>query len=813
MRRRALAVPLLAGVTLLAALAGPAAATAPTPDLPLALYGDEGVATADDARAALFNPAALGVRYPGELFLGYARAGAKQEWNTTLLSAGGFGFIALRQRDTSQTYGLAFAAGGERLRMGWSPYWTVTGKSLGRATTPDHRFGLLSRPAPWLSAGAVVEHLMRPKYRGDRLARAYTLGVGLRPFALDRARAHDLGTRFTLGADVTMVEDGDWAQARSRVTAELEPVPGLALAATIADHRELRVGVTLRGVGGSLHGGTARARDRRLYDHWAVSMHAGEERTAFASRADRRVAVVRAGGLLADESLGGGLFGGASTVSSAPLRAQLRRALEDPLVRGVLLELRGVGGMAQLEELRPRLQELRLAGKPVVAYLETGGGRGDLYLASACDKVFATEAAYFGGLGLRAERRYYRRFLEGLGLKVDRVSVGDFKSAYRNFSVDSTGAADAEVIAATLDRSQALFVEALAQGRNVPPERFEHVLDGRAWTTADLASAGLLDSVGYREDALRALGGLAKLGAKPRSVNLARVPLARREWTRRQPVAVVYASGAIETGRSGSDLLSGPTMGSETVVGQLERAFRAPGVRAVVLRVESPGGSAIASDLIDHAVTRLKRETGKPCIVSMGSVAASGGYYISAHADRIFADRHTRTGSIGVLFVKPSLEGFYAKRGIRQDDFDRGAFMAGVSPARDWTPAFQASADSAIRRHYDQFVARVADGRRLSPADVYPVAQGRVWLGDDARERGLVDEIGGFEAALAEARRRAGVPPGEKIRLFELRRPRGGFLERVVRGWVTETLERQASLRSLSGPQLRDAEWLEGLDE
>lgn len=794
----------------LAALAGPAA-RAGAQGWPLVAAGTEGVATTDDARAMLFNPAALGARYPSELRAGWARRGEGQDWTQFMGSAGGFGWYALRAPDGARDYGLALAAGEERLRFGWSPHWLAM---RGHGSVADHRLGVLSRLAPWLAAGATAEHLGEPDFRGARLGRSWTLGAGLRPLAFDRARAHDLGTRFTLGADVTLDEDAGREAARTRVTAELEPVRGLVLHAALARDREVRLGVTLRGVNSSLSAGTARIGETRLHDAYAVSLHAGEERTAFASRKDLRVAVVRAGGLLADESLGGAaLFGGSSTVSSAPLHAQLVRALEDPLVRGVLLELRGVGGMAQLEELRPRIQALRLAGKPVVAYLETGGGRGDLYLASAADRVFATEEASFAGLGLRAERRYYRKFLEGLGFRLDRVSVGDYKSAYRNYSVDSTGAADAEVIAHTLDRTQALFVETLAQGRNVPPQRFANVLDGRAWTTADLVAAGLVDSAGYREDALRALGRLAGLGAKPRTARLGSRPLARREWTRRTPVAVVYASGAIETGRSGSDLLSGPYMGSETVIGQLERAFKAPGVKAVVLRIESPGGSAIASNLIDHAVTRLKRETGKPCIVSMGSVAASGGYYIAAHGDRLFADRHTRTGSIGVLFVKPSLEGFYAKHGIRQDAFDRGAFMAGSSPARDWTPAFQASADSAIRRHYDQFVAKVADGRGLSTGDVYPVAQGRVWLGDDALERRLVDGIGGFEAALAEARRRAGVPPGEKIRLFELRRPRGGFFERVIRSWVTETLEREASMRSLSGPQLRDAEWLEGMDE
>lgn len=805
---------LLLALALAGSLAGAAAATALTPDLPLALYGDEGVATTDDARAMLFNPAALGARYGSELFVGFAKAGAKQEWNTTLASAGGFGLLALRQRDTTQTYGLAFAAGDDRFRVGWSPYWVVTGKAIGRGTSPDHRLGILARPVPWLSAGAVLEHPMRPRYRGNLLARAYTIGLGLRPLALIRARASGLGTRLTLGADVTMVEDGDWSQARSRVTAELEPVPGISLEATLADHREVRVGVTLRGVRTSMHGGTAQVDGRRRYDHWALSAHGDEEPSVFATRADRRVAVVRASGVLADESTGGGvLFGGPSTVASAPLHAQLERALADPLVRGVLLDLRGVAGRAQLEELRPRIGALRAAGKPVVAFMEYGGGRGDLYLASACDRVIATEEADFRALGLRSERRYYREFLEQLGVRIDRASIGKYKSAYRNFSVDSTSAADAEVIDTVLDQVQAQLVDALAEGRGVPAARFAHVLDGRAWTSADLVAAGLADSVGYREDALAALGRLAGLGAKPRTVNLQQAPLARREWTRRSPVAVVYAGGGIETGRSGSGLLTGATMGNETVSAQLERAFKAPGVKAVVMRVESPGGSALASNLIDHTVQRLKRETGKPFLVSMGSVAASGGYYISTHADRIYADRATYTGSIGVLFVKPSLQGLYAKHDVRQDVFQRGDWMGGSSFAEDWTPQFQASADSAVRRSYDVFVSKVADGRGLAPKDVYDVAQGRVWLGEDARKHGLVDRIGGLEAAIADARERAGVPPGERIRLFEIHRPRGGFLERLVRGWVTDQLERDATLRTLRGPQYLDPYWLEGLGE
>lgn len=799
---------LLATLSVLAlALAAPANAQ----DVPLSPFDDENVATTDDVRAMLANPAALGLRYSSELRFGWGQGGADDDWSQLLGSAGGVGIFGLRAPGERHVFGFTFATGSEDLRLGWTPYWLET---PGGPAAFDNRLGLLSRPTPWLSLGATADHLAEPHFGGERLSRTWTMGLGLRPLAFDRARAHDLGTRFTLAAQVAIEEDAGAEAARTRVSAELEPVRGLVLHAAFARDREIRLAVTLRGLNSSLHGGTARAGDVRLHDHYAVSVHAGEERTAFVSRADRRIAVVRAGGLLADERLGGAsLFGSSGTVSSAPLHRQLVRALEDPLVKGVLLDLRGVAGMAQLEELRPRVQELRLAGKPVVAFMELGGGRGDLYLASACDRVFATDAASFRGLGLRAERRYYRKFLEGLGFRLDRASIGAYKSAYRNYTVDSTSGPDAEVIDRTLDQSQALFVEALAQGRDVPAERFAHVLDGRAWSSSDLMAAGLLDSVGYRENALATLGRLAGLGARPRAVRLEDATTARREWTRRSPVAVVYASGAIETGRSANDVLMGPYMGSETMVAQLERAFRTPHVKVVVLRIESPGGEVIASNLIDHAVERLKRETGKPCIVSMGSVAASGGYDIALHADHIFANRHTRTGSIGVLFVKPSFEGFYAKHGIRQDTFERGAYMSGNSSARDWTPEFQASADSAVGRLYDSFVRNVAEGRAMSPESVHAVAQGRVWLGDDAVAHGLVDEIGGLDAALAEARTRAGVPPGENIRLLELRRPRGTFLERMVRNWVAQALESEASIRSFERPQFRDLEWLEAAGE
>jgi len=804
---------LLLAACVLGASASGAAATSLTPRLPLTLFGDESVASTDDARAMAFNPAATGRRYPSELLAGFARRDGHHEWNSTLFTSGRLGLYALRQRDTSQTYGASFAFGNEKLSVGLSPYWLISGRPV-RERTDDQRIGVLSRPAPWLSAGFTIDHLFQPKFRSERRARTYTLGLGWRPLALLRTQAHALGTRLTLTGDVTIVDDGEWRQARTQVGGEFEPLPGLALNATLADHRNLRIGVTLRGVHLTAHAGSASQGDAQLYENYALGYHGGEEPTSFASPGARRVAIVRAGGALADESMGGvSLLGAGSSVAAAPLHRQFQRALEDPLTRGVFLDLRGVEGMAQIEELRPRIQKLRAAGKPVVAYMEYGGGRGDLFLASACDRALATEDASFAALGLRTERRYYRQMLADLGVRVDRSSIGAYKSAYRNLSVDATPPADTLAIQHSLTQLQELFTRAVTTDRRIPPARLAPILDGRAWPAGDLVRAGLLDSVGYREQAMRELGRLTRLGDKPRAVNLARRPAARRAWALPTRIAVVYAGGGIETGRSGSDLLTGPFMGSETLIKELERAFHEPGVKAVVLRVDSPGGSALASNLIDHAVQRLRRETHRPLIVSMAGSAASGGYYISCHADWIVADRFTRTGSIGVLFLKPSLEGFYARHHVREDDFERGSAMAGWSAARDWTPAMQASADSAIAREYRSFVDKVADGRHLTPDEVNTQAQGRVWLGEDAKQRRLVDAIGGLDDALAEARRRGGVPAGEKIRLLELGRPRGSFFERLIGNWLRASMDRDAHLPDFTQAQARALDEADAPDE
>jgi protease IV len=780
-------------------------------------YAMTSVAATDDAAGYFVNPALAGVRHSGGYaFIYTEKAGDREAWYRGVISGPNVAAQAAMVDGGKLAWGTSAAGGKSRFRLGTT--WTSLNTSVYEAGLPfdavpeartddrtgDWRVGFMSRSRPWLSMGGVLDHAMQPKLGGAVLRREYIAGIGIRPLAGARGSAHTLGTRLTVTGDMAWSEAGKLNDPRWRVGGELELAQGVALQGAFGRDGEVRFGVQLLGGHFGLGAHRAEFDEGPARNTYTALITGSENRTTLDPR--HRVAVVRAGGTLGDDAVAGfSIFGADTRTPSKPLHQQLERALEDPQTRGVLLHLTGISGMAQVEELRPRIRELRAAGKPVVAYLEYGGRRADLYLAAACDRIVTPPEAFFAGLGLHAETRYYRQALADWGVRIDRASYGRYKSAYRNFSVDSTSDADRESVERVLDVAQDLFVTSVSADRGIPPSQLMTVLDGRSWRSSDLVQLEVIDAVGYRDDALRMLGELAEMRGKPRAVDLRTVRAERREWVVPTRLAVVYASGGVESGTSGNDLLVGPFVGSSTLSRQIEAAYRNPEVEAVVLRVDSPGGASIAADHIYHALDRMKRETGKPLVVSMGSVAASGGYHISLPADRIFADRFTRTGSIGVLTVRYSFEGWNREHNVHQEDFDRGDYMRYWSTGHDWDARAQAAADSAVRREHDEFVALVAARRGMPVAAIDSVAQGRVWMGEDARERGLVDEIGGLEAAMADARQRAGIPTEEKIEPKEYRRPRPALLDRLVGGWMRGAME-----RALHMPE--PGAWLHWLD-
>ena len=427
-------------------------------------------------------------------------------------------------------------------------------------------------------------------------------------------------------------------------------------------------------------------------------------------------------------------------------------------MRGVLLKLDAVElSMAQLEELRGLVKKARREGKVVAAWLGGSTSNGSYLLASACDKVYLHPAAGLDLVGISAEVQYFKGAMDLVGVGAQYAQRSEYKSGPEPFTRTGASPAAAEEMGVLVDDLYAVLITGIAEGRGRSPEETKALVDGGPYSAREALANGLVDGLYYPDELGEDLDGVF-----PEDYHL--VSEYGREvdesgWKPQRAVAVVVVDGTIADGRSSpGGLLSGPATGSESVVESLDEAAESSAIKAVVLRVDSPGGSAFASDDIWRAVERVK-QTGKPVVVSMGGYAASGGYYVAAGADSIWAEPSTITGSIGVYGGKYNGEGLFGKLGINTEITARGRNASMFSLSRPMDDIEYAALDRLIGETYDQFKERVAAGRGLEPAEVEAAARGRVWSGTRAKEQRLVDNHGGFFEALDDARLRAGMDP------------------------------------------------------
>ncbi|ACG72431.1 signal peptide peptidase SppA, 36K type [Anaeromyxobacter sp. K] len=454
----------------------------------------------------------------------------------------------------------------------------------------------------------------------------------------------------------------------------------------------------------------------------------------------------------------------------ATLVTRLEAARDDPEVGALLVRIGGLSlGGGRVEELRALLAAVR-ARKPVLAYLE-GGGTREYWLATAATAIAAPPGAPLIVNGISTSQLFLRGGLARLGIAFDVVKAGAYKSAAEPLVRDAPSPEAREATEAVLDDVFGRFVAQVAEARRLPPERVRALVDQGLFTAEEAKEAGLVDAVAWPDELERwgrAVAGrrLFERGAyRPEPERLA------QRWGRPAVIQVVRVEGIIARGRSRADPLGADGVaGAETIAAEIHRAADDAAVRAIVLRIESGGGDGLASDLIWREAVRARRK-GKPVIASMGDLAASGGYLVAVGADAILAERSTLTGSIGVFAAKPDLSGLLAKLSIHPEAYQRGENARLVSVLKPWTPAERAVLEKQIGAFYRQFVARVAEGRRLTTAEVEAVAGGRVWTGQQALERKLVDRIGTLADAIRLARERIGLAPDDVV---EVRREDGG---------------------------------------
>src|SRR5580700_9122977 len=465
----------------------------------------------------------------------------------------------------------------------------------------------------------------------------------------------------------------------------------------------------------------------------------------------------------------------------------LKRAAPDDRVRALVVKVGGSRiGLAKVQELRDAVLEFRQSGKLAVAWSESFGDfvRGNVpyYLATGFERIYLQPSGTLGLTGVAVEQVFLRGALERLGVDFQSATRYEYKSAADQLTETGFTGPAREAAARLAESVTEQLAAATAAGRGKTVEQARELLGRGPFLAPQALAEGLVDGLLYRDqvyEQVRKEAGadatLLYLQRYRRTHSISDLPRRLRsgvkELTPGQPerfVATIYAHGAIRHGRSGRGGPGGGGMGSDTVAAALRAAGADEGARAVVLRVNSPGGSYTASDVIWREVVRL-RAAGKPVVVSMGDVAASGGYFIAAPADVIVVQPGTITGSIGVFMGKPVLRELFGRAGVTTDSITDGAGAASAtmfSSSRPFSEVEWARINEWLDAGYDDFTEKVASGRRMSAERVHELARGRVWTGADAIANGLADEAGGLREAIAIARKRAGLPADAPVRIY-----------------------------------------------
>ena len=697
--------------------------------LSLGFFESSSVATAEGAASAFLNPAGFSIRN-GLEFMGSWRISDLDTAVTLSLSLRNLGFGAYRWRDTAY-YQLSSSF---KLKNG-----LYFGYSWDFGDRKGFGAGFTLRPWNFLSLGASAGF---PK-GGPNSAR---LGLGLRP----------LGNFLTLHGDVLYTDsiENYWYGV------SLEPLKGIVLMASSGKDKEIKLGFELKT-------GFSRASFDYRKDEAVYSV-------CFSSREYPSVLTIRRGKVVKLRLSGSfpeerkkDFLGRTKGKSFPELLDALKKVRDDKSVKALLVEMKyPTLGMAQREELRKALEEIKENGKKIYVHAD-GFSMTDYYLASVANSILLSPSGGVSMPGIYFRKIYLKKALEKLGIETEIERVGEYKSAVEPFLRENMSEADREQESRLLDVFYSEITEKIKASREFKDSSLEELIDVGYFNSDDALKKGLVDSLVFSfevEDFVK-----EDLDKKVRFVDLwkyyGKKPY-NLSWGTPPVIAVLTAEGGIVTGEGGGSFLTGTSIGSDAMVRVLEKLRKDRKVKAVVIRVNSPGGSALASEIIAAEIRKVKKE--KPVVVSMGNVAASGGYYISCDANEILADRTTITGSIGILSVKFYMKELYSKLGFTSDLVKKGAHADAFSSWRKMTDEERKKFREEINWGYWTFVKRVASGRNMKAEQVDSIARGRVWAGSDAKGIKLVDSIGGLEEAIEKAKELAKIKGSVDIKIYPL---------------------------------------------
>ena len=724
----------------------------------LGFFSSSSVSFVERSDAIWTNPAGLGLHSEGVELQGFSLFEDTPNLRFGLSAgAGGFGY---RRGDSTGVTGV-WSAGlalplGKRFRLGGAYDW---------GEQKFWNFGVQANPLNWLALGGMLR-------TGDTLGT--TIGLGVRPFT----------DRVTLFSDLSYQGGFD----DLKVGLGIEPVSGILLSGTVTQPLNGEEGLSW--MAGAEFGLTYVKLGATYNSDGALGINLGFSFPRYPGIRLKRpgpkvVAWVPKGRPEGPEAKGFKFafisFSMKKSKTFYDLLRELRALGERKDLKGILLDFRGASySLYQVEEIRAELAQLKEDGLKIVAFAE-GYGIGSYYLASVADKIWMVPTGEVSFVGMYAQTLHIKGTLDKLGIEPDFYRVGEYKSAYELFEFSKPSDEDKEQLEAYLASLYDEMLGAIERDRDISRAEFEKFMNERIMVSGDTAKMlGLVDDLclaldldsiikeefGEKAERIK----LADLKKKPKEIGRAWVESRKKSTlTKQDKIALVVAEGDIVTGESGSNpipipLIGGKYMGSTTVSELLNKVKDDKQIKAVVFRINSGGGSALASEIISRALTDLGAQ--KPVICSMAGVAGSGGYYIAAPADKIYADATTVTGSIGILGGKFVTKGLNEKLGINRETIKLYPHADIFSPDRPFDEAEARLMQRMMDEGYAEFVGRVAEGRDMTFDEVDSVARGRIWSGPDAVEAGLADEVGGIMDALEEARRMAGLPEDCKVVIY-----------------------------------------------
>ncbi len=712
-------------------------------------------AEVDDAYALRFNPAGLGRLDGPELRLFAGRDRSVPDLSNTDYGFGGYAALPVfgaatvglgveadaENGDFRRALSLGLGTGRGPLSLGFSYTidWPIEGEDRGVWS-----LGAQLRPSRWLSLGFTSRDLSQSV--SDR---QYDTGLAIRP-----------SPRLTLGVrwryEENEVLDGDSLDLAFR--GEVEPIPGLLVGALGDLDGRFLVQLTLQREYGSVSGQVDVVDDDQIGFTAELALRGYRRPSVLRSQ---RVAVLDLSGRLRPQPTFSLLRGGFRPAPYGGLPVYLERLRQDDEVVGVLARIGNLKvGWATLQEVRAGLERLRQAGRRVDCQL-TGADDKSYFVATACSTIIIPPAMVLAVNGVQAKLLFFGDALERYGVEAEVHRREEYKTSPETFTRSGISSAQRESLGRVLDRIQATLELAMAEGRGLPDAEVRKILRRGAVTATQAVALDMVDAVLYPDEVEKWV----------RERHRGRITFAQGEralqperprWAPPPTIAVIHIDATIVSGSSRNLPFGfGRNVGATSILRALEEARRRPDIKAVVLRVDSPGGGAFASDLIARGVRKVAEE--KPVIASFGDVAASGGYYAASGAQVIYAEPTTLTGSIGVFSLRFSVEGLVRRFGINSERLGPG--IGSPSPFLDSTAAERRIARLGVDAAYRRFLTTVAEGRKLERAQVEKIARGRVWTGLDAQERGLVDEIGGLVDAIRRARQEAGLADHAEFRI------------------------------------------------